>query len=152
MVGSERFNREPTTMLIQPYLMFEGRAEEAIRFYEIALGAKVEMIMRYSESPEPIPAGMLPPGAEDKIMHASLDVGGAKVLLTDGRCQSAPTFHGVSLSLSVPDDATARRMFEALAEGGQVRMPMGKTFWASLFGVVADRFGVSWMVMSMPAA
>lgn len=138
-------------MPIQPYLMFDGRCEEAIGFYERALGAKVEMMMRFRESPDPVPEGMLPPGSEDKVMHASLRIGDAVVMMSDGNCSGAPTFGGFSLSYAVPDEATARRAFDALAEGGQVQMPLGKTFWSPCFGMLTDRYGVGWMVGLFPA-
>jgi PhnB protein len=133
-------------MKIDPYLFFDGRCEEAIEFYQQALGAKVEFLMRNSESPEPPPEGTLPPGSEDKIMHASLHIGGALVMMSDGLCGGDAGFNGFSLSLDCPDADAAREAFAALAEGGQVSMPLGKTFWAPLFGMVTDRFGVSWMV------
>jgi PhnB protein len=133
-------------MKIDPYLFFEGNCEEAIEFYKKALGAKVEFMMRNSESPEPPPEGVLPPGSEDKIMHASLHIGGALVMMSDGMCSGEGGFKGFSLSLDCPDADGAREAFAALADGGQVTMPLGKTFWAPLFGMVTDRFGVSWMV------
>ncbi|MDR7335993.1 VOC family protein [Roseateles asaccharophilus] len=133
-------------MKIDPYLFFEGNCEQAIEFYKKALGAKVEFMMRNSESPEPPPEGMLPPGSENKIMHASLHIGGALVMMSDGMCNGEGSFKGFSLSLDCPDADTAREAFAALADGGQVTMPLGKTFWAPLFGMVTDRFGVAWMV------
>jgi PhnB protein len=134
-------------MEVQPYLFFEGRCEEALDFYRGALGAEVTALMRFRECPDPMPPGMLPPGAEDKVMHAAFRVGGATVMASDGRCSGQARFGGVSLSVSVPDEATAGRFFAALAEGGQVQMPLGKTFFSPRFGMVADRFGVSWMVI-----
>lgn len=134
-------------MQVQPYLFFEGRCEEALGFYREALGAEVTALMRFRESPDPPPPGMVPPGSEDKVMHAAFRIGGATVMASDGRCSGQPRFGGVSLSLSVPDEGTADRFFAALAEGGQVRMPLGRTFFAPRFGMVADRFGVSWMVV-----
>ncbi len=133
-------------MKVDPYLFFEGRCEEAIEFYKQALNAKVEFMMRNAESPEPPPDGMLPPGSAHKIMHASLRIGGALVMMSDGMCSGEPAFKGISLSLDCPDADTAREAFAALADGGQVAMPLGKTFWAPLFGMVNDRFGVGWMV------
>jgi PhnB protein len=130
-------------MEVQPYLQFEGRAEEAIAFYRRALGAEVEMLMRFKEAPDP---GMAPPGAAEKVMHASLRIGGSTILASDGRCTGKPGFQGFSLSLTVGSDAEAERFFNALADGGQVTMPMAKTFFASKFGMVTDRFGVAWMV------
>ncbi len=134
-------------MGVQPYLFFEGRCEEAIEFYRGALGAEVTALMRFRECPDPTPPGMVPPGSEDKVMHAAFRIGGATVMASDGRCSGQPRFGGVSLSVSVPDEATADRFFAALAEGGQVQMPLGKTFFSPRFGVVADRFGVSWMIV-----
>lgn len=140
-------------MTIQPYLNFDGKCDEAIAFYKQALDAQVEMLMRFKDNPDlknntdpQACAGMMPPGTEEKVMHASLKIGDAIIMASDMRCGGKPDFHGVSLALTVADDAEAKRRFDALAEGGQVQMPLGKTFWASSFGVVADRFGVSWMV------
>lgn len=137
-------------MQIQPYLFFNGRCEEAIEFYRRALGAEVTMLMRYKDSPEPPPPGMIPPGSENKVMHAAFRVGEATAMASDGQCQGKPNFDGFSLSLTVPDAAAADRMFGALADGGQVQMPLGKTFFSPRFGMVADRFGVSWMIYVAP--
>jgi PhnB protein len=134
-------------MQVQPYLNFNGRCEEAIEFYKRAVGAKVEMLMRHKESPEPAPAGCLPPGSENKVMHASLKIGDSVVMATDGQLDGPPAFKGISLTLTVPDAATADRAFAALTEGGQVHMALGKTFFSPRFGMGADRFGVSWMVI-----
>ena len=134
-------------MQVQPYLFFDGRCEEALDFYRAALGAEVTMLMRFRDSPEPPPPGMVPPGAEGKVMHAAFRVGDATVMASDGRCGGNPSFQGVFLSLTVPDEAAAERTFAALAEGGQVQMPLGRTFFSPRFGMVADRFGVSWMVV-----
>jgi PhnB protein len=134
-------------MLIQPDLYFDGRCEEALEFYRRALGAEVTMLMRFRDAPDPPPPGMIAPGSEGKIMHASFRLGEATVLASDGRCQGQPEFRGFSLSLSVASEAEADRVFAALAEGGQVQMPLGKTFFSPRFGMVADRFGVSWMVI-----
>jgi PhnB protein len=135
-------------MRVQPYLFFEGRCEEALEFYQGAVGAEVLMLMRFSECPDPLPPGMVPPGSEDKVMHAAFRVGETEVLASDGRCAGQPRFGGVSLALSVPDAAEADRLFGALGEGGQVQMPIGPTFFSPRFGIVADRFSVSWMVMA----
>ena len=133
-------------MQVQPYLFFEGRCEEAVEFYRKALGAEVTMLMRFKDSPEPPVPGMIPPGAENKVMHTSLHFGETTVLASDGRCGGRPGFQGFSLSLTAANDAEAKRLFAALADGGQVQMPLSKTFFASIFGMVADRFGVTWMV------
>ena len=133
-------------MQVQPYLFFDGRCEEALEFYRSALGAEVTSLHRFKDSPEPHAPGMIPPGAENKVMHASFRLGATTVLASDGRCTGHPSFQGFSLSLTVPNDAEAERLFAALGQGGQVQMPLSKTFFSSRFGMVADRFGVSWMV------
>jgi PhnB protein len=131
--------------LIQPYLMFGGRCEEAIAFYQKALGAQVEMVMRFNESPEPPPPGSMPPGWEKKVMHSSFRVGTNVIMASDGCAEMGP-FNGFSLSISVGTEAEADRTFAALSDGGKVTMPLAKTFWSPKFGMVADRFGVHWMV------
>jgi PhnB protein len=136
-------------MLVQAYLNFDGRCEEALEFYKKALGAKVEMAMRFNESPEPCPPEAMPPGSERKIMHASLKIGDTVVMASDCNCAGKPAFQGISLALSVANEAEANRYFQALAaDGGQVQMPLTKTFFSPSFGMVADRFGVSWMVVA----
>lgn len=134
-------------MLIQAYLFFDGRAEEAMAFYQRVLGAKAEMLMRFSECPDPMPPGMIPPGAENKVMHAAVRIGESTVMMSDGGCSGAAKFDGFALSLTVADRAEAERVFAALGEGGQVRMPLGKTFFSPCFGMLADRFGMGWMVI-----
>jgi len=129
---------------VQSYLFFDGRCEEAIEFYRTALGAEVTMLSRFKDSPDP---NMCAPGTEDKVMHASFRIGDTTLMTSDGRCQGKPAFEGFSLSLTVPDETEAERLFAALAEGGQVQMPLTKTFFSSRFGMVADRFGVSWMIL-----
>jgi PhnB protein len=136
-------------MAIEPYLFFNGRCEEAVEFYKEALGAEVLMLMRYKESPEPPPPGMVPAGWDNKIMHTCLRVGNANVMASDG-CSERPNFQGFSLSLTVANEAEAQRAFAALADGGQERMPLTKTFWSPCFGMLADRFGVGWMVSVAP--
>lgn len=133
-------------MNVQPYLFFEGRAEEALQFYTKALDTKVDMLMRNRESPEPPPPDKVPPGTENKVMHASFHVGDTEVMMSDGFCSGKPQFNGFSLSIAAPDEATSRRYFDALAEGGKVTMPLGKTFWSPCFGMLTDRFGVGWMI------
>lgn len=137
-------------MSIQPYLFFEGRAEEAIAFYREALDAEVEMLLRFKDNPEPSPDCDMPPEMADKVMHACLRIGAATVLLSDGNCESQAAFNGFGLSLTVADAAEAERRFAALGEGGTVRMPLGRTFFSPAFGMVADRFGVPWMVYVAP--
>ena len=134
-------------MQVQPYLFFDGRCGEALAFYRRALGAEIIMQMPYSDNPSP---EMNPPGSADNIMHAALRVGDTVVLASDGRCQGKPHFDGFALSLTVADEAEADRVFNALADGGEVRMPPGKTFFSPRFGMVADRFGVAWMVYVAP--
>jgi PhnB protein len=137
-------------MLVQSYLFFDGRCEEAIEFYKKTLGAKVEMLMRFKDSPEPAQPGMVPPGAENKVMHSSFRIGDTVVMASDGRCTGKPVFSGFSLSVTVPNEGEAERVFDALGNGGQVQMPLAKTFFSPRFGMVADRFGVSWMVIVAP--
>ena len=137
-------------MLVQPYLFFDGRCEEALDFYKRALGAEVLMLMRFNEAPDPPPPDMVAPGSENKVMHASIRIGETEVMASDGRSMGQPVFQGVSLSLAVTSEAEADRLFKALGEGGQVQMPIGKTFFSPRFGMVADRFGVSWMVVTTP--
>ena len=137
-------------MQVQPYLFFNGRCEEAVEFYKKAIGAEVAMLMRYKDSPEPPQPGMVAPGSENKVMHASFRIGETIVMASDGSCRGKPSFQGFSLSLSASDDAQAKRLFASLAEGGQVQMPLTKTFFASSFGMVADRFGVGWMIVVEP--
>jgi len=133
---------------IQPYLFFEGRTEEALEFYRKALGAEVQFLMRYKESPEPAqgPGGKPPPG--DKVMHAAFKVGDSLLMASDGMCSGKPHFGGFSLSYPAKDEADAKRRFDALAAGGKVGMPLGETFFAKAFGMVTDKFGVGWMVLA----
>ena len=132
-------------MQIQPYLFFDGRCDEAIEFYRRAVGAEVQMLMRFKDGPEPMPGGNA-----DKVMHAQIQIGDTTVLLSDGRCLGKPAFEGFALSLTVANEAEAERYFASLGEGGQVQMPLAKTFFSPRFGMVADRFGVSWMVYVAP--
>ena len=134
-------------MQVQPYLFFDGRCEEALEFYKSALGAKVEMLMRFKDNPEP---QANPTGAEDKVMHTSFRIGETTVMASDGRCLGKPSFQGFALSLTAANDAEAERLFAALADGGKVQMPLAQTFFSSRFGMVADRFGVPWMVVVGP--
>ncbi len=138
-------------MRIEPYLFFNGRCEEAIEFYGKAVGAKVEMLMRSKESPEPPnPDCPTPPGWEDKVMHSAFRIGETLVMASEGH--GGPTrFDGFSLSITARADAEAKRVFDALADGGQLIAPLSPTFFASSFGMLADRFGVSWMVIALKA-
>ena len=134
-------------MPIQPYLMFNGRTDEALGFYARTLGAKIEMLMRFKEAPD---QSMIPPGSGDKVMHACFRIGDSALMASDGGCNQQTSFQGFALSLTVPNEAEADRVFAALGDGGQVQMPLAKTFFSPRFGMVADRFGVSWMVYIAP--
>lgn len=132
-------------MQVQPYLNFDGRCEEAVNFYVKAIGAKQEFLMRVGESPEGPPPGMkVPP---EKIMHASFRIGESVIMASDCYCAGQPKFQGVTLSISVKDEAEADRVFNALADGGKVQMPLSKTFFSPRFGMVEDKFGLGWMVL-----
>jgi PhnB protein len=133
-------------MDVQPYLFFDGRCEEALEFYKKTLGAEVKVLLRFKDNPEPQP-GMTPPGAENKVMHANFRIGDTDLLASDGRCLGQPKFQGFSLSLWAKTEAEADKKFAALADGGQVQMPLAKTFFSPRFGMVADKFGIGWMVL-----
>lgn len=135
--------------VVQSYLFFSGNCTEALGFYKSALGAEVEMMMRLSESPDPLPPGMLAPGFEDKIMHASFRIGSTQLMASDG-CDATAKSGGCSLSLAVATVAEADQYFAALSEGGTVTMPLGETFWSPRFGMVEDKFGIGWMVNVVP--
>jgi PhnB protein len=138
-------------MKIEPYLSFDGRCDEAIEFYKETLGAKVTMLMRFKECPDPMPGGC-PPELGDKVMHSSLSIGQSVIMATDGGHPGSggAKFTGTSLTISVKTDAEAQRIFTALGDGGKVTMPLAKTFFSSSFGMLADRFGVPWMVIVQP--
>lgn len=136
-------------MQVQPYLFFDGRCEEAVAFYRDALGAKVLGLMRFSDAPQGdqgCAGGPAPP--PDKVMHAALQIGQTLVMASDGLAGGHPQFKGVSLSIAADDETQAQRLFDALAAGGQVQQPLAPSFFASSFGMVTDRFGVSWMVVA----
>jgi PhnB protein len=130
-------------MRVEPYLSFEGRCDEALEFYKKAVGAEVTMLMRFGESPD---KSMLSAGSEKKVMHSSVKIGDSVVMATDGRNTGKANFQGISLSITANNDADAKRYFEALSAGGQVQLPLTKSFFASSFGMLTDKFGVSWMV------
>ncbi|MEO6021698.1 MAG: VOC family protein [Burkholderiales bacterium] len=132
-------------MNVQPYLFFNGRCDEALEFYRTSLGAKIDMLMRFKERPDPPLPGTIPPNWGDKAMHAHAHIGDSQVMLSDGMGNPNDGFKG--LSISVSDEASADRIFNALSAGGQVQMLLGKTFWSPHFGMVTDRFGVGWMVV-----
>lgn len=138
-------------MQVQTYLMFAGRCAEALEFYRKALGAEIDMLMRFDESPEPTPPGMLAPGFEKKVMHSSFRIGQTTIMASDGCTPEPQAFQNFSLSLNVGTEAEADRYFKALLEGGKVQMPLDKTFWSPRFGMLVDRFGVAWMVNVVPA-
>ena len=139
-------------MLVQPYLSFGGRCQEAVEFYGDALGAEVQMLIRFKESPEPPPPGMIPDDWGDKVMHACLKIGDTLVMASDGCAGNEASFSGFSLALSVANEAEADRTFAALSDRGQVTMPLGKTFFSPRFGMLVDRFGVSWTVVAQAEA
>lgn len=131
--------------VVQPYLIFSGRCDEALAFYAKAIGAKVEMLMRFNESPTPMPPGSIPSGFEKKVMHVSFRVGENVLMGSDGNGTNEK-FDGFSLSLALPDEQQATAAFAALKEGGEVVMPLGKTFWSPCFGMLKDKFGLRWMI------
>jgi PhnB protein len=134
-------------MNVEPYLYFNGRCEEALNFYRDAIGANILTLMRFNESPEPCAEGM-PQGYETKVMHALFTVGESKIMASDGMCSGDMKFEGVGLTLNADNDAEAERVFAALEKGGKVQMPITETFFATRFGMVADKFGVSWLVIN----
>jgi PhnB protein len=134
-------------MKLEPYLFFDGNAEEALDFYQRSLGATIEGKMRYGESPDPVPAEYLPPGGPQKLLHASLLIQGQRVMLSDGVPIDGGGFRGFALTMQFDQEADARRAFDALSDGGRIVMPMGPTFFSPCFGQLVDRFGVQWMAM-----
>ncbi len=135
-------------MQVDPYLFFDGKCEEALNFYRDALGAKVESLMRFKEHPDSLESGMVPKDAGEKIMHAAFRVGDNLVMASDGQCKGHASFQGFSLALTAPDATEAERLFGLLSASGQVQMPLSETFFSPRFGMVADRFGVTWMVLA----
>jgi len=134
-------------MNIQPYLYFDGRSQEAIDFYKDAIGAKVEMVMHFKDAPKEMQA-QITPGMGDKVMHACIKVGDTPVFLSDGHCHGNAVFSGVTLTINADSDAQADKLYKALTkDGGKETMPMTETFFATRFGTLADKFGVSWMVL-----
>ena len=134
-------------MNVEPYLFFEGRTEEALEFYKQKLGAKVEAMMRYKDNPDP---KYNPPNSANKVMHSLFRIGDTQVMASDGNCTGKPSFQGFSLTFNAANPAEAKQRFDALAEGGKVQMPLSETFFAKSFGMVADRFGMNWMVIAGP--
>lgn len=143
-------NTKPTIKSVEAYLFFDGCCEQAVAFYQKTLGAEVGEMMRFKDNPEPQQSSECAPADPNKVMHVSFRIGNTTVMASDGRCQGKPSFEGFSLVLNVPSEAEAERVFTALSEGGQVQMPLAKTFFAPRFGMVSDRFGVTWMVIVAP--
>ena len=133
-------------MKVQTYLFFEGRCEEALDFYRRALSAEIGQVLRFRDNPDDPDHTMFPPGAADMIMHAEMTLGETSIFLSDGRCSGAPTFTGTALTMVVAQTAQAETLFRVLAETGQIRMPLQKTFFSPAFGMVTDQFGVGWMI------
>ena len=131
---------------ITPYLFFSGRCDEALAFYQKELGANVEAIMRFNQSPAPAPEGMLQAGFENKVMHASFQIGGVRIMCSDG-CNDQGKMEGFKLALAAPTEEVAHQYFNALAAEGKIEMPLTKTFWSPCYGMLTDKFGVEWMVM-----
>jgi len=131
--------------MVQPYLFFGGRCDEALEFYRTALGAEVQFLMRYNESPDPMPPGSIPPGFENKVMHSSIVIGESVLMMSDGNVEGTH-FQGIQLSLGMESADEATKVFEALSRGGAVKLPLMKTFWSPLFGMLTDRFGLDWMI------
>lgn len=128
---------------VQPYLFFNGNCEEALKFYQSAVGGTVDFMMRYKESPEPMPGQR--PNFDDKVMHVTFRIGGSTLMAADD-CMSERTFDGFSLMIAAADEAEAHKFFDALADGGSVTMPLMKTFWSPCFGMLTDKFGMGWMI------
>jgi PhnB protein len=133
-----------SVMTVQPYLFFDGKCDEALDFYKKSVGAEPKVLMRFKDAPD---KSMIAPGTESKIMHAQVQIGDATVLMSDGRCQGKTNFQGFSLVISAKSEAEADKTFAALSDGGQVTMPMAKTFFSPRFGMLTDKFGVGWMVL-----
>ena len=130
-------------MQLNPYLLFNGDCEQALKFYEQTLGAKIEFLTRFAGSPS---AEQAPPEWGDKVLHATLKIDGNVVMASDAPPGHYEKPQGMSISISLNDRAKAESIFNALAEGGKTLMPFAKTFWASGFGMCVDRFGIPWMV------
>jgi PhnB protein len=130
-------------MLVLPYLNFDGRCDEALEFYKKAIDAKVSMLMRFKDAPD---QSLISPGSENKVMHSSFQVGETTIMASDGRCTGKANFHGIALSITANSEAEADKLFSGLAEGGQVTMPLSKTFFSPKFGMLSDKFGVGWMI------
>jgi PhnB protein len=130
-------------MQVNPYLFYDGNCEAAFKFYEKALGAKIEMMLRNEEAPESMPA---PPDRKKKIMHGRISIDGEVLMASDAPPDHFHKPQGFSVSLTVAEPAEAERRFKALSEGGNVNMPFGKTFFSKGFGMCVDQFGIPWMV------
>lgn len=130
-------------MQVNPYLLYNGNCEEAFNYYVRALGGKVDMMARYQGSPA---ADHVPPEWASKVMHAQLSIDGEVLMAADAPPGAAKPPAGFAVSLQVEDPAKADRVFAALADGGEITMPIDKTFWARRFGMCVDRFGIPWMI------
>jgi PhnB protein len=130
-------------MRMNPYLSFKGDCEAAFAFYQQYLGAQPGSLFRYGGSPM---SGDVPPDWADKVMHATITVGGQQLMGGDVAPDKYEAPKGFSLSLQIEDIVEAERVFDALAEGGTVMMPLEETFWAARFGMAIDRFGIPWLV------
>jgi len=135
-------------MNVEPYVFFDGKCEEALAFYKDAVNAQVEAVLHFKDHPDAGKPGIVPPGADNKVMHSVFKVGDTKIMASDGQCHGKPSFQGFALTINAASDAEAERVFGALAKGGQVTMPLTETFFASRFGMLADKFGVNWMVLT----
>jgi len=132
-------------MKVQPYVFFDGKCDEALQFYQRALGAKVNALMRFSEAPD---QSQIKPESKNKVMHAAFQIGETEILASDGYCLGAPAFQGFALTINAANSAEALKLFTGIAEGGKIQMPLDKTFFAASFGIAVDKFGVNWMVIS----
>ena len=132
-------------MKVQPYVFFDGKCDEALQFYQRALGAKVNALMRFSEAPD---QSQIKPESKNKVMHSAFQIGETEILASDGYCLGAPAFQGFALTINAANSAEALKLFTGIAEGGKIQMPLEKTFFAASFGIAVDKFGVSWMVIA----
>ena len=131
-------------MHVLPYLFFNGRCEEALAFYSKTIGAKAEGMMRFSQNPD---QSTTTPANKDKVMHAQFKLGDSMIFVSDGMATGKTNFDGFSLAIAADSEADAKQMFGALGEGGAVTVPLSETFFAKSFGMLKDRFGVSWMLI-----
>lgn len=143
------------TTQVQTYLYFDGKCDEALAFYRDTVGAEILQLMRYRDMPlqpgsDTCVEQSMPPGCEDKVLHCSFRIGATELMASDGFCAGKPVFEGFALSLVLKDKDTVERTFARLAEGGEVRVPVDKTFFSPAFGLVVDRYGILWNVLAVP--